>query len=244
MEATERAMPLYARIAEELRANVLTLKPGEAMETEQELVNRYGASRGTIRQAIDNLVREGLIVREKGRGTFRTKKDGDQEIYYISGISSRTILEFGSYSGIRNLSSTLVRATAALADELHIPHGSQVRRISRIRTLNGRSCVIGVAYVRADLLPKFKKEQYRTSLIDMLETTYRLRLCDRSCACAAVPANEWEAAELNVQEGAPLLEARLTCSAAGKGPLMIDTFHFRPDFRLFLEVGKAIRIGE
>lgn len=244
METTGNAvLPLYVRIAEELYAEVLALPPGAPLQPEQELVRRFGASRGTVRQAIASLVREGLIVRSKGRGSFRMSTPAE-DIYQIDNSSSRVIRSFGARSQISKLSSTLVRATAPLADALGVPHGSRVRRIERIRTIDGQPFVAGVAFVRADLLPKFPKEQYRTSLLDLLEKTYRLHLCDRKCACSAIAATEEDAAALDVPIGTPLLEARLTCSVVGRGPLMIDTFHFRPDFRLYLEVGKPANIGK
>lgn len=234
-------IPLYGRIAEQLRAEIYAVSPGTPVAPEQELVRRFGVSRGTIRQAIGMLAQEGLVVRTKGRGTFRANLSLDQDVYCINASSSRQIRSLGAKSGISELSSTLVRATAPLADLLSIPHGSQVRRVTRVRTLDGRPFVLGVAYVRADLLPKFHKDRYKTSLIDLLQDTFHLHLCERGCVCSAIAANDEDAAALQVQPGMPLLEARLTCSAVGHGPLMIDTFHFRPDYRLYLEVGKAIR---
>jgi len=234
-------LPLYGRIAEQLRAEIYAASPGTPVAPEQELARRFGASRGTIRQAIGMLAQEGLIVRTKGRGTFRANLSLDRDIYCINTTSSQQIREFGAKSGISELSSTLVRATAPIADALSIPHGSQVRKVARVRTIDGRPCVCGVAYVRADLLPKFHKDRYKTSLIDLLQDTFHLHLCERGCVCSAIAATDEDAAALQILPGTPLLEARLTCSAVGHGPLLIDTFHFRPDFRLYLEVGKAIR---
>ncbi|MDD5705623.1 MAG: GntR family transcriptional regulator [Kiritimatiellae bacterium] len=60
----------YLRIADELRADIgRQCQPGDMLPSENDLVKRHAVHRGTIRQALDVLVREGLIQRYHGRGT-------------------------------------------------------------------------------------------------------------------------------------------------------------------------------
>ncbi|MER7506225.1 GntR family transcriptional regulator [Nonomuraea pusilla] len=63
---------LYMRIARELREQIERgeLEPGAAVPSESELRRQHGVSRSTVRQALDVLEREGLIVSEHGRGRF------------------------------------------------------------------------------------------------------------------------------------------------------------------------------
>jgi GntR family transcriptional regulator len=65
-------IPLYYQLREQLREAIKDgrLEPHVALPTEPELAERVGVSRFTLRQAIDELVREGLVRRERGRGTF------------------------------------------------------------------------------------------------------------------------------------------------------------------------------
>ena len=64
--------PLYRQIQSDLRERVSSreLEPGAQVETEQELMARYGVSRATVRQALSGLVAEGLLEIKRGRGTF------------------------------------------------------------------------------------------------------------------------------------------------------------------------------
>src|SRR5262249_50937286 len=64
--------PIYRQIAEDLRHQIETgtLRPGEQLETEIELRDKYNASRNTIRDAIKLLVTRGLIETRPGQGTF------------------------------------------------------------------------------------------------------------------------------------------------------------------------------
>jgi len=67
-------IPLYYQIQQQLRETILSgkLGPGDPIPPEPSLAADAAVSRFTIRQAIDDLVREGLVVRHRGRGTFVT----------------------------------------------------------------------------------------------------------------------------------------------------------------------------
>lgn len=64
--------PLYAQLAEQLKGRIQRgeLRPGDRLWSESELCDRFGVSRGTVREALDVLASEGLIQRIAGKGTF------------------------------------------------------------------------------------------------------------------------------------------------------------------------------
>jgi GntR family transcriptional regulator len=64
--------PLYVQIRDDIVARIRDrdLQPGERVPSEPELVRSYGVGRPTVRQAIDMLRREGLVVTVRGSGTF------------------------------------------------------------------------------------------------------------------------------------------------------------------------------
>jgi GntR family transcriptional regulator len=70
------ANPLYRMIAEDLRDQIDNggLEPGQQLRTETELVEHYGASRNTVRDAIRWLMSLGLVETRPGQGTFVVKK--------------------------------------------------------------------------------------------------------------------------------------------------------------------------
>ena len=69
--------PLYLQVEERLRANIESgaWGPGEQVPGEQILCKQLGVSRVTLRHALSNLVNEGLMVKEHGRGTFVADKE-------------------------------------------------------------------------------------------------------------------------------------------------------------------------
>jgi GntR family transcriptional regulator len=65
-------IPIYYQLKEDVKQNIArgVWKEGQCIDSERELSERYGVSRMTIRQALGELVHEGILVREKGKGTF------------------------------------------------------------------------------------------------------------------------------------------------------------------------------
>jgi GntR family transcriptional regulator len=68
--------PMYRQIAEDLRSQIEAgyPKPGQQLETELELRERFGASRNTVRDAIKLLTALGLVETKPGQGTFVVRK--------------------------------------------------------------------------------------------------------------------------------------------------------------------------
>lgn len=83
--ATERTLtksgsePLYRQLYARLRSRIQTgeFQAGDAIPPESALMSAYGVSRITVRAALDQLVREGVIERQRGRGSF--VRDPDPE---------------------------------------------------------------------------------------------------------------------------------------------------------------------
>ena len=78
------ARPIYARIADELRAAILarSLGPGDALPSEHELASRYDASRVTVRKALNVLCSERLVHSRQGKGYF--VRDPEYSLYALS----------------------------------------------------------------------------------------------------------------------------------------------------------------
>lgn len=69
-------LPIYYQIEEQLKKQIENgeLKPNDSLPSEREFAERFEISRMTVRQAINNLVNDGYLYRQKGRGTFVSEK--------------------------------------------------------------------------------------------------------------------------------------------------------------------------
>ncbi|MGC9666964.1 GntR family transcriptional regulator [Planosporangium sp. 12N6] len=72
MPTPHRERPRYRQVAEELRRRILAgaIPAGQLLPSEPVLINEFGVSRGTLREALALLRAEGLVVTEHGRGTY------------------------------------------------------------------------------------------------------------------------------------------------------------------------------
>ncbi len=74
--------PVYEQLLEEFRSNALKSVPGTPMPSENSICRKYGVARMTVSRAMNQLVNEGVIYRERGRGTF-VKKIESNPVYYL-----------------------------------------------------------------------------------------------------------------------------------------------------------------
>ena len=82
-------LPLYYQVEEHIKQTIQSeeLQPGDALPSERELSENFQISRMTVRQAITNLVNQGFLFREKGRGTFVSNQKFEQN---LQGLTSFT----------------------------------------------------------------------------------------------------------------------------------------------------------
>jgi GntR family transcriptional regulator len=121
-----------AEVRERLRGLIDECEPGDALPSERDLSDDLGASRPTIRAAIEELAQEGLLVRRHGRGTFTSPRKISQEVPATAtlppadGEWDSEVLEFGVTS-----------AGARLGARLQISPGEEITRALRRRVVDG-----------------------------------------------------------------------------------------------------------
>jgi GntR family transcriptional regulator len=83
-------MPLYYQLAEKLVAGIRSGEhaPGSRIPSEHQLAACYGIGRPTVRQAIDSLVRKGLLSRRRGSGTYVCEPPQEVDLFSLDGTST------------------------------------------------------------------------------------------------------------------------------------------------------------
>lgn len=231
-----KELPQYLCIADELRAKLLSMPSGAPFETEQALTEAYGVSRGTVRQALAILEREGLLVRTRGRGSFRARRENSPDRLEIATGLAQSIRQNGADSVISRLSITLVPSPAEVADLLQIPRGTKVRKVVRIRTLNGKPFAYCESYLRTDIVPPFFKRDFKTSLSDLVQHTLHVHVESKYCDAIAAAADRTVADALEIPLGSPILKISFFCLTYGGVPFVWDVLNFPPTQTLHLEI--------
>ncbi len=145
-------VPLYFQIAENLRGAIEngTLASGEKLENEIQIGERLSVSRPTVRQAIQRLVHDGLLTRQRGVGTVVTRR-GIQRKLALSSLYE-DLREAGRRPATTVLSVTTVAATEDVAAALGIEPGTRVLTIERLREADGEPLAIMRNYLPPGLL--------------------------------------------------------------------------------------------
>ena len=221
-------LPLYMKIADDLRARLLMLPVGAPFETEQALTAEFNVARGTIRQALNVLVQEGLLHRTQGSGSFRSQPSVSAHRFTLTQDLTDSILEIGSNSDVRNLSVTLVPASPAVADVLHIPRSTKVRKVTRRRIVDGKPFAYCEGYLRTDSVPQFFKRDYDTSLGNLVRNKLQVHIGSRSCTIRALEADTLVSEMLSIPVGSPVLRVGIICFGFDKEPLLFDMFYLTP----------------
>ncbi len=220
------AMPLYMQIAKSIRAFLSdnNIEAGEALPPERDLCAMTGASRVTVRNALDRLVKENIIERKQGAGTFvlpRVAHLGSS----LSGFTANI-----QYSGHSLESIWIMKAygvpTAEEADILKIAQNDKVVRLGRVRVSDGEPLAIEQAVVPAKLLPDIS--EITQSLYQALDTKGN-RPVKGSQKVRASLANPTEAGLLSVAENSEVLRIERRSFLEDGTPVELTRSAYRGD---------------
>ncbi|MEN3186904.1 MAG: GntR family transcriptional regulator [Atribacterota bacterium] len=214
-----RGVPLYYQIEENLRKTIEDgkWKTGDFLPTEKELQQTYNVSRTTIRQALDLLVRKGMLIRIPGKGTFVSK---NRIIHYVGTITSFTeeMRSRGMVPGTKILEFARVFPPPSVAQDLGISENSPVIVFKRLRFANEEPVAISEIYLPEDLVPGFLGRGLdEESLYNFLEKRYGLLFRETYETVEATLITGKEAKLLEVVEGTPgLLVGRISYLQSGR----------------------------
>ena len=204
-EFANRSVPLYYQLANLLTEKIVSreLHTGDRLPTEVELVEQYGISRITVRQALRLLEEEGLIRREVGRGTFVTDYRPFTGALKVEG-SLEDIISLGR-NPVKVIEVKTVKADADDAEKLGIPIGSPLVRATRVRLLHDEPYSHIVNDLPAEIGRRFSKNDWKGVVLKVIEEKLKLPLRDAEETVRASLADGQLARLLNTKIGAPLL---------------------------------------
>ncbi len=174
MPTLERSnpLPLYYQLKEVLKQQIRAghLAPHVAIPSEPELVAQYQVSRATVRQALTELVHEGLLYRQHGRGTFVCEPRIQQDISELTSFTNE-LKRRGKRPGGMLLVSELVRGSQTVRERLRLNDEDQVVRLERLRTADDTPVALEVDYLphpRAANIYQRAKETAEGSLYGLM----------------------------------------------------------------------------
>lgn len=196
----------------------------QQIPSEFELCEHFAVSRTVVRQAINDLVQDGLLYRQKGKGTFVARpKIMESLAQNLSGFYEDMVAR-GLKSVTRVLEQIKVEANRKVADHLGLSRGDPVIKIDRLRFVNDEPLVLVTTYLPYEICPSLIEEDLNLqSLYALLEEKYGLKIVRGRRTLEAVAANEYEAHLLEVKVSAPLMLLNSVSYLADGRP--VEYFH-------------------
>lgn len=234
--------PLYARIRDELRTMIVngTYQPHQRLPSESDLIKRYGVSRITVRQALGELEKEGLLFKIAGKGMFVSKPKPFQDLARLQGFAEAMSRQgYEVYNRVVGLDFAAGNGTAD-SDEprqrLDLAEPERIAELKRVRYLNREPVSYDVSYMSATLGERLAKEDLPgRDFFLIFENQYGIALGFADLAIDAILADSEIAELLQIAKGTPILRVeRLTHSRDGQ-PLTFEYLYCRADnfqFRL------------
>ncbi|MBG6292031.1 GntR family transcriptional regulator [Pseudomonas nitroreducens] len=224
-------VPLYSQLKEILRTRILdgTYPPLSRMPSEAELGKAFEVSRITVRQALGDLQKEGLIFKIHGKGTFVAKPKAFQNVSTLQGLGE-SMTQRG-YEVINRLRSfKTVPANAQVAARLQVAEGENVVQIKRARLVNRELVSLEITWLPEAVGKRLEKaDLVSRDIFLILENDCALPLGHADLAIDAILADAELARALEVEEGSPVMRIeRLTHTADG-APLDYEHLYYRGD---------------
>ncbi|MBA4108530.1 MAG: GntR family transcriptional regulator [Leptothrix sp. (in: Bacteria)] len=225
------ATPLYGQIKNTLREKILdgSYVAGGQMPSESELCAMFAASRITVRQALGDLQKEGLIFKIHGKGSFVSKPKAFQNVSTLQGFAeSMTAMGHEVINQLKSLQ--FVPASAGVARNLKVPQDTVVTEIRRVRLLNREPVSLELTWVSEALGRRLAQADLVTrDIFLILENDCGVLLGHADISIDATMADEDIAQALAVEEGLPVLRIeRLTHDEQGR-PVDYEFLYFRGD---------------
>ncbi len=204
----KEASPLYAQIAEEIRHKIELgmWKTGDKIPAEVDLCDIYNVSRITIRKAIDQLVFENLLQRERAKGTFvlDPSESKNQEHFTYVRSFTKEMAEMGKRAVTLKAEVKLISANNFLASKLKVAEGDPVLELNRVRGVNNRGFVYFKTYIPYDDVYSLNADDYYQSFYEVLKSKGIIVNEITEYIEAARPTQE-VIENLNVDENEPIL---------------------------------------
>lgn len=231
--------PLYYQLEEEIKEAIqkLELAPGEMIPSEKEYTEKYEISRMTVRQAISNLVNDGYLYRQRGKGTFVAQQKLEQPLQGLTNFSEDMISR-GFEPSTRVISFNEVKADDDLAAKLEVEAGNPIFELIRVRLADQLPMAYERLSIPKDLAQDLTEEIALTSIQDYVQKTFGFKIQHSRQVIEASIAQKNEAEILEVIEGSPVLLIERRSTLDSNIPLGLVRSVYRADrykFRINLE---------
>ncbi|NNE98562.1 MAG: GntR family transcriptional regulator [Pyrinomonadaceae bacterium] len=225
-------IPLYYQLENVLREKITSgaFQGGERLPTEIELIEEYGVSRITVRQALQALSEDGLIERKQGRGTYvsarNSRKRKSSNRIHLTG-SLDELIALGMDAPVEVLEMNRVEADTHEAESLGIEVGTKIYRLKRLSLNDEKPHSLITNYLPEEIGKKLTMEELSSgALLYAVEKKLGYTLDNARQEIRAELADPYVSKLLDVRVGTALLSTERTVYTDQGQPVeFVHTLH-------------------
>ncbi len=223
-------IPKYSLVKDALKAEITTgnFSVGQKFYTEAELIHRFGVSSITVVRALNDLVREGYLVRHQGRGTFISQAPQRKSEKLVHIIRQPLANEVPTVLSVQRSSDQQILS------ELDLGDNNYCIVIARTHSLKSLVFEYQESYLVKELIDEHSDTDNYAQLYDYIRADKKICLRDEpyeQSTCIEAPAEKHVADILGLREGELCVkQIRKTCSSITGKPLEYSLNFIRCDF--------------
>lgn len=220
--------PKYKVIMDDIKEEILngSLTAGDKLPTENELSKTYSYSRMTVNKALQLLVSEGLIERDRGRGsyvkikeiekTFAQGRSFSEDVRLVDGVPGSICLDY-----------RLIKANTApeAAKALRVKPEDSLHYIEKIRTYNGKKVAYSKTYLSSKAIEYVSIAALEGSLYEFLKNEFRIEPICCSFTIRSIIADSTISKILGIEQDALLNVAHVSLLETGEPFEYNDTLY-------------------
>lgn len=230
----------YEAIVQELRKDIQegVYQPGQQLALEKEMCEQYNVSRITIKRAVDELVKQGLVVKRRGSGTFvKTMEESDvKELSMANQFLGFAATYRGHDVKTKVLVFDIIHPREEVAEKLQISVEDFVYDIVRVRMADGDPMVMEHTQMPIQLIPGIKRRVLDTSIYSYIENELGLKIQSAHREVRAVMPTDDEKQYLRIEGAMPLLEVKQVAFLDDGRPFEYSISRHRSDKNCFRSI--------
>ncbi|KQS75743.1 GntR family transcriptional regulator [Rhizobium sp. Leaf384] len=201
--------PLHQQVKEALLRAIEDgrLPHNGKLPSERKLVESFGVSRITVRHAIQDLIRQGMVKSQPGKGLYVTLSPRGYELQVLESFTA-TALSTNRQPGSVLVEVQVYRPAAEITRPLFLPEGAEVVILKRVRLIDGVPVAIQTDWLPAAQVPGLASLDWtgaNRSLYAELRDRYHIQPGRGHTTLSARMATPWEAERLDLDHPAAVL---------------------------------------
>ncbi|MFS0864821.1 GntR family transcriptional regulator [Fredinandcohnia sp. 179-A 10B2 NHS] len=223
-------VPIYFQLEQAIRELIdnKELKPGDMIPSEREYAEKFQISRMTVRQALNNLVNDGYLQRERGKGTFVAVKKFEKNVKGLTSFSE-DMRSRGMEPGTTVLDFAVLEADTLTSSKLEIEEEATVYQIKRLRLADEQPIAFEIFYMPTELVPGLTMEVAENSIYRYVESEIGLHIVSGVQELEATVAQKEVASALGIKVGEPVLYIQQVSLTENNKPLEFVKSFYRAD---------------